>query len=254
MNATWVKNLALCALGCGMAAGNVAMAGPIGVTVDFSCADGQGVKTAGGNVCNPNGPGANTSIKSWSQGFTGDSGPGSINIATNPPAGKNIFWSPTTGDPVPGLATQGASNKATPYTLTVTDTGNYLFEFVGIDLGMAPDGKLEETTYTITGYDGATELFTESGEICQVPGPPRTETCTAPGVNWQWVNSTSSDLLTELVITTTDVYGVSGYDNLEVEAVVSPEPGTLFLLGTGLLGLAFIAFRKSRTPGLTLNT
>ena len=34
---------------------------------------------------------------------------------------------------------------------------------------------------------------------------------------------------------------------------VTPEPGSLFLLGTGLLGLAVILFRKAKPSGLTLN-
>jgi len=51
MNATWVKKLAFSALGCAMASGTFAMANSIPVSVDFSCSDGQGVKSAGGNLC-----------------------------------------------------------------------------------------------------------------------------------------------------------------------------------------------------------
>jgi hypothetical protein len=39
-------------------------------------------------------------------------------------------------------------------------------------------------------------------------------------------------------------YGITG-------DVVAPEPSSLLLLGTGLLGLAFVAFRKAKASGLT---
>jgi hypothetical protein len=41
-------------------------------------------------------------------------------------------------------------------------------------------------------------------------------------------------------------------NNAAVNFAVSPEPGSLFLLGTGLLGLAVILFRKAKPSGLVL--
>lgn len=37
------------------------------------------------------------------------------------------------------------------------------------------------------------------------------------------------------------------------DAQVTPEPSSLLLLGTGLLGLAFVAFRKTKSSGLNLS-
>jgi hypothetical protein len=238
MNAIWVKKLAFSALGCALASSTVAMAGPIGVNVDFSCTDGQGTKAAGGNICPSPGAGL-APMSSWTQGFTGSSGAGSINIATHSTNAQGSEYDPEVGDPPASIGSAAGTQ-----TLTVTDTGDYLFSFQSIDLGAFTSNEI---SYTVTGYDEGVKEFTFTNEACI--------TGCGPGVTWVGVDDTlySNDLLTEVVITVTS--GKVVYeDNLDVDATSAPEPGSLFLLGTGLLGLAFIAFRKSKNASLSLHS
>lgn len=251
MNATWVKKLAFSALGCALASGTFAMAGSIPVNVDFSCSDGQGtLAVGGGNLCTPNGPAGISAISDWSQGFTGAAGygPGTINVGTSDSAPNGSYWVSEHGNPSPGLFAFAGTN-----TLSVTETGNYLFSFQSIDLGLPNNGTLH---YSITGYDEAAQLFTYTGSFTAGATCGAGGTTCSTALSWATIDDTlySGDELTKLVISVV-ANGNNAYeDNLDLDVTPAPEPGSLFLLGTGLLGLAFVAFRKSRTANLSLHS
>ncbi|MGA2373650.1 MAG: PEP-CTERM sorting domain-containing protein [Candidatus Korobacteraceae bacterium] len=79
-------------------------------------------------------------------------------------------------------------------------------------------------TFDGNAFDGNTYL--DYPNFSTVPNPP----------NESLLSGTSSDL---------NQFGAGTF-------AVSPEPSSLLLLGTGMLGLAFVAFRKAKTSGLAL--
>jgi hypothetical protein len=145
-------------------------------------------------------------------------------------AGSKWDWGPLDGNPQPDIKTgQNFSSFGSTNQITVTEIGGGEFTFNSVQL----DSNDTTLYYTIIGYLGSTQEFDIS---CT------TGNC---GLHNTWTTiGGPADYVNDVVITLTDNNsdGIDRLDNIGVTS--TPEPNSLILLGSGMLGLAGVLRRK----------